>query len=406
LASANLVAYNAATKETYTEDHLEEQLLQDDDVLQSIEQVRRFKVGKKAVTPIHSSRNGGYTVLPAGGGTLNTAGNQGSKRAEWNYTNHHQQIAIEGETIDGTADDALAVAEVIDTEVSGGLTDMRRELVRQIFLDQSSIIATCVAGAANTTVLLDPVSGFNALERGWIFEGAQLDVGTVANPVLKADGITVVSVDDSETAPSFVASASVTEAATDQVSYNGSRTAAGSFEMNGLRNITSPTTVLGALDPASVGIWKGQTDLNAGVLRPLTLALMYKQARRVKQKGGGKVTDLWMGYKQEENFYTLRQIQERYDGPKSDVGSVDVGTFAGMKPRAFADCPNEDMYFFQKAHLLLLAAGKPYWQNKITGNSGPLEWIQGTDSYGSKITYRLQLGTNKRNAFDRLGDLA
>ena len=408
MAAANLVAYNAALKDTYTEDHLEEQILQADEALTMLETTRRFRVGNEARTPLHTSRNGAYTALGAGGGTLNTPGNQGSKRAVWTYKNHHMPIGIEGETIDGTGSDATAVAEVIDTEVSGALQDLRRQLVRQIFTNGDSIIATCAAGAADTTVLLEPVSGFNAIERGWLFEGAQVDIGTVANPVLKADGVTVVSVNESEAAPSFVASAAVTEAGTDQVSWNGSRTAAGgSFEMNGLQNIISTSTVLGGLDPAVVNQWKAASvDTNGGVLRPLTLPLIYKQQRKIKQKTGRNVDLVASSYKQEEAFYTLLQMQARFDGDAGlEAGNVEKASFRGMRVQGYADCKNEDMFFAQKSHLFIVAADKPYWQNKITGGE-ILEWIQNTDSYGSKVTYRINVATNRRNSLARLGDLS
>ncbi len=54
----------------------------------------------------------------------------------------------------------------------------------------------------------------------------------------------------------------------------------------------------------------------------------------------------------------------------------------------------------QKEHLFIVAIDKPYWQNKVTGGE-ILSWIQGTDSYGSKVTYRINLATNRRNAHYR-----
>lgn len=48
---------------------------------------------------------------------------------------------------------------------------------------------------------------------------------------------------------------------------------------------------------------------------------------------------------------------------------------------------------------------KPYWQNKHTGGE-ILSWIQGTDSYGAKLTYRANLATNDRQAFYRFSGLS
>src|SRR5512139_997037 len=117
--AATLTAYNDALKRIWTQEKLEEQIYQDTPLLDKIQKITRHKVGEVARVPLHVSRNGGYTALPSGGGTLNTAGNQGISKAEYNYTHHHQQIAIQGDAIDGTSSNALSVAEVIDTEVKG-----------------------------------------------------------------------------------------------------------------------------------------------------------------------------------------------------------------------------------------------------------------------------------------------
>jgi hypothetical protein len=60
------------------------------------------------------------------------------------------------------------------------------------------------------------------------------------------------------------------------------------------------------------------------------------------------------------------------------------------------------MYFGQLEHLFILALDRPYWQSKVTGGD-TLVWSQGTDSYVGKISYRINLGTNRRQAFSRLG---
>lgn len=407
MASANLVAYNAALKQTWTEDRLQEQILQDDSLLTMVETTRRFHVAKEAVTPIHTGRSPGYTALGTGGGNLNAAGNQASKQAKWNYTNHHFNIAVEGETIDGTADNAIAVANVIDTEVNFGLTDMRRQLVRQIATDGNGQISVMGVTSAATTVVLDPVGGANALQRGWLFTNAVVDVGTAANPTLRAAGVTITGVSDPDTAQTFTLAGAITTAVTDQVSWKGSRGASTSVEMNGLGNIVSKTAVVGQLDPAVETTWKAASvDTNAGVVRPLTLPLLYKGQRRVKQATGEGVSDLITGYQQEEAWYNLLQAQAQYAGESGlNAGSVEKATFAGMSVKGYADIRNEQIYGIQKQHMFICAADKPYWQNKVTGGE-ILAWIQGTDSYGAKCTYRIQLCNRRRDGNFLVGDLA
>src|SRR5512144_2320378 len=116
--AADLTSVDAALKETWTESRLAEQLYQKNPFLDKIKKFRNTQVGQQAVTPIHTGRNWSYTALPAAGGTLNAAQNQGLAQATWQYTHHHTQVAIQGSAIDGTRGDALSVAEVVDLEVS------------------------------------------------------------------------------------------------------------------------------------------------------------------------------------------------------------------------------------------------------------------------------------------------
>lgn len=395
MASANLLAYNAATKQTWTEDTLYDQLYQGDDLLTRIEKTRKYQVGNQAITPIHVSRNGGYTALAAGGGTLNAAGNQGSKRATWNYTNHHQQIALEGEVIDGTINSDLAVVNAIDEEVSGGLNDLRRELSRQLVTNGDAIIAVCGVTTAAAVVVLNATDGRNAIERGWLFVGALLDIGTVANPVLRVAGATVTAVDTVNFA-NITINSSITTAITDQISYKGSRVAGPVVnEMNGLKNTVSTSSTLGALTVAGEPSW---VAANAdATVQALSLNLIYDNVRAIQQRIGKGPDTIWSGFKQNERLYQLLQTQVRYAGDTGlSTGNV-ATSVAGTPVETNLDIKNEEMYFLTLKDLFICATDKPYWQNKITGGE-ILAWIQGTDSFGGKITYRIQLCCRRRNS--------
>lgn len=405
---ATLSAYNDALKRIYTSDRLEEQLYNGTPFLDKIERTTRFKVGEVARTPLHVSRNGGYTVLPSTGGNLNTAGNQGISKAEWNYTNHHQQIALQGSVIDGTEGDALSVANALDTEISGALTDLRRQLTRQLFGNGDAFIAQCKASSSNA-VDLNATSGGNAIKRGWIFPGQLVDIGTSANPTSIVAGHTVSAVDEANTAFSVVDSSGsavnvTTEGTTHYVSNKGSRSGSTSYEMNGLQNIVSSSAVLGGLDPATQPVWSAASVDTTSQALSLSLILQLQQA--VRQKAGDDPDFVLTGLKQQRKFYELLQQQVRYAGDSSiNAGADDVAKWHGLSIEAHADCPDEDLYVGKMKNLFIVATEKPYWQNKLTGGE-ILSWVQGTDSYGAKLTYRIQLATNRRNAFARLGGLS
>ena len=400
--AATLAAYNDALKRIYTQDFLEEQLYSENPFLEKIEKTKRFRVGETARVPLHVSRNGGYTTLPAGGGSLNTAGNQGLEKAEFNYTNHHQQIAIQGDAIDGTADNSLSVANVLDTEVKGALTDLRRQLTRQLFLDGSGKIAQCRASSSNN-VDLNTTSGANAIERGWLFVGAQVDVGTNADEDAIVDGGVITAIDEANSAFT-VDSGNVTgEGTTHFVSYKGARAGTTSYEMNGLGNLVSDSAVFGGLDPAVETTWKAANRDDTS--QALSLSLLLQQSQKIQQKSGSEPDFLLTGLKQSRKFYELLQQQVRYSSDSSlSAGSQGTPKWNGMEIHRHPDCQNEVAYFGIFKHLFIVAIDKPYWQNKVTGGQ-ILDWVQGTDSYGAKLSYRVQLATNRRNVFARLGGL-
>jgi hypothetical protein len=404
-ATATLAAYNDALKRIYTQDFLEEQLYNENPFLDKIEKTKRFRVGETARVPLHVSRNGGYTTLPAGGGNLNAAGNQGISKAEYNYTNHHQQIAIQGDAIDGTADNSLSVANVLDTEVKGALSDMRRQLTRQLFGSGDGRIATTKTSTSNS-VDLETVTGTNAIERGWLFPGAKVNIGTSGDPDSIASS-TITSVDEANLRFTLDSGNVTTETGSTYVTYQGSLSANGAscYEMNGLGNLVSDTAVYGGLDPANQPLWKAANRDDTS--QALSLSLLLQQVQKVQQKSGDEPDFMLTGLKQSRKFYELLQQQIRYASDASlSVGAQNtVPKWHGMEIHRHPDCQNEVAYFGIFKHLFLVAIDKPYWQNKVTG-AQILSWIQGTDSYGAKLSYRVQLGTNRRNVFARLGGLS
>jgi hypothetical protein len=407
---ATLTSMDAALKETWTENDLEEQIYQDNPFLDDIERTTRYKVGAQAVTPLHTARNAGYTTLAAGGGTLNAAGQQGTAQAVWNYTHHHQQVLIQGDVIDGTSDDSLSVANVIDVEVEGALNDMRKQITRQAFGTGNGVISGVLTDAgADDTIDLAAIAGHNAIERGWLYVGAVVDVGSTADTDGTVDGIAVIAVTDSETVPTIQLASGTytTTAGTESVYWHeacggGAQTA--SREMNGLGNIVaSKATALGGIAANAEATWDAYVDSTS---QALTLNLLNKTARQAQQKTGTPPDYALTGLKQAQNLYELLQVQTRFSGDSGfDTGNTDKVKYAGMTINVHPDCQNEKFYLLQRKHLKICAVDKPYWVNKIEGGGSVLRWVQGTDGYGSKISYRIQLITNRRNAHAVLSGL-
>jgi hypothetical protein len=172
--------------------------------------------------------------------------------------------------------------------------------------------------------------------------------------------------------------------------------------MNGLQNIISTSTTLGTLAPASVPDWAAAAV--DSTTTALTLAAMLQKSREIQQETGTPPDRVSSSFKQEEAFYKLLQAQVRFAGDSVSGGNRERAQYAGMTLFAQVDNPDRFMYFLTKKHLFIVTAGKPYWQNEVSGGK-PLQWLQGTTAFGGLLTYRIQLATNRRNAFAALTNL-
>ena len=400
--AATVSTIQAALKETWTEERIAEQLYQDNPILDRAKKLKNTQMGEYALTPIHVGRNWGWSATSSSPASLNDAGEQAYAQAQWSYTNQHQQIRIQGSAIDQTRGDALAVASVVDEEVSGAVNDLNRNLSRQIFGDGSGQIAQCGTTSSSTTVQLNTTSGFNAIERGWLDVGAVVDIGTSANPTAVAAGVSITATDLANSTITVSGSA-ISTTSSHYVTLKGARSGSTSYEMNGLHNIVSTSAVLGGIDPATQSQWKA-----AGVdstSQALTLSLLYQQNQKIAQKTGKAASFVVTGLKQQRVAYSLAQAQVRFanDAPLT-VGSVDGVDINGVKLYAVPDCKNEDVFFLTIEDVLSVSAGDPYWQSRVTGGQ-TLEWVQGTDSYSGNLSVRIQLGCRSRNSHAKLSGL-
>lgn len=405
--AATATSVQDALKRVYTQDTLEDQLYSENPWLDRIEKTTKYKVGEVARVPLHTNRNGGYSVLATGSdGPLNAAGQQEVKKAEFNYTHHHQQIKVHGEAIDITQGNALSVVAGVDLEVQGAISDLRKQLGRQAVTNGDGILAQCGTTSSSATVQLATAasatytSGTNAITRGWLYPGIYVDIGTGASEGSLVNSEAITAVDD--TNYTITVTTAITTSSSNYVSVNGSRSGTTGYEMNGMRNVVG-TSTFGGLNPATYPVWKAASvDTTA---QELTVGLMLTSCQAVHQKSGDEPDFILTGLKQQRKFYQLLQPQVRFpDDSALGAGKRSQPKWDGKEIFASPEVLDEDMFFGRLKHLFMLAIDKPKWQNVDTGGN-ILAWYQGYDSFVGKLTYRCQLGTNRRNVFARLGGL-
>lgn len=385
----------AALDVIWTSRTMKEQLYEKNRFLEKIKKTPKYTQGKEAKVPLHVSRNGGFTSLPSGGGNLNEAGNQGYDEATFKLTHHHQQAAIQGDILDISADKAGSIVSAMDEEVTRALNDMNRQFTRMLYMDGSALIAQCRTSDTNN-VDLNTTSGKIAIERGWIFEGQQVDVGTKTEESTVVNGGVVTFVDDEKYAFTSSTGNVTTEGTTHYVSNKNGRSGETSFEANGIRNAISETSTFGGLAPSAQRQWKSTVDTKT---ETLTITALLNAQRKVRQKRGDDPNFILTGLLQEQKFYELLQQQVMFGNDNGLTAGADQSvTWNGKEIFADPDCPDELLAMGHWEHFFMVEtpSGAPYWQNKHTGGE-KLAWIQGTDSYGGKLAYRFNLAADRRN---------
>jgi hypothetical protein len=405
MAFADVVAYNAAMKEVWTQDTVELNFYADDPLLDKIQtKFPSNTIGEYGVTPIHTDRAGGFSVVPSTGSSeLNEPTNQGLAQAQWKWTRQWKRAKIDTAAVIQTQGSANAVVETNNMEAEGAISDLRKQVTRQAFGNGDALIAQTAANTTTNTIKLTAGSaqnGFNAVRNGHLWKGLRVDIGTTASQSSVANNVEVTAVNNSETEPSITVSGSaITTTTSHFVSIHGARSGTTSFEMNGLKNIVSETSELGGLNPTTVPKWAAARVKNeAG--NQLSIPKITQMQRAVRQNTGKMPDWALTSLLQEERVYNLLFTQVRYQQPNGMQAGDTTSLMVGQTPiDAHPDCPDGDFYFLTQKHFFALRNEKPYWVPQKFGSGDPWQYVPGTTFIESALEYFIQLGVNRRNAF-------
>lgn len=392
---ADITAVQAMLKEVYVGDKLQEQVVNDRVALSIVEKTTDYTdaVGDKAIGFIRTQGNVRSSSRSLNGGTLGAPGRQVRKRWEYDYTAHYLQIKILGTTIAKMRTARQSAVREVDDEVTNGVEDLKDDLQRQLYSNGDALIAQAAASGPSTTVTLNATSGATAIEKGWLTENMYVDLGTTADEdVVVADAL--ISAVNQAT-PSITIDTAVTTTTSHYVSRADNRSGTTSYEMNGLQNLTSDSSVFGALDPATTPLWKGNRVAVSGALSQAKMQDAWIAAR----KKGAKPDLILTSFEHQRDYYNLLQSQVRFAGDKGlGSGHIEGPDFNGISVVADQDCPDGVMYFLSRRHLMMFtASGGIQWQNVNTGGD-ILAWVQDEDAFQARAAFYGQFGTDRRNA--------
>lgn len=408
---ADIAAVSAVLKEVYPSDELEKQFYDQLNLLDMFEETTEYtdSNGEKAVLFLRTGRGGGISAR-AVGEQLAPPDHRRFANVEYQYTNHYVQIAVNGPVVARMKSNRTSAIRHIDDEITQSLEDQQRDWVRQLHGSGDGVIAASLP-ALSTAAQWVPVGVANlwAVERGFLYPGQAVDIGSTANPTASTGGNRIIAVDADPAAPKIKLENATTVTNGHSVSLAGNRTADGlQRELNGLGNMFG-TGAFAGIDPSvdGNGFWQSVIKGNGGTNRALTIDVLLGGLRALR--GNGKYPDFLFGdLIQESKYYNELQSQVRFAGESNlQAGNTEGLAFAKIKSGFIGDPDAKPgkVWMGRKDAIRRFSAGPVAWQNQTEGGS-ILHWRPDYDQFTARAAKYWQLGLVRRNTLARIDDLS
>jgi hypothetical protein len=437
---------------TYYLPAIQDQLNGDNILSDIIDTNEKDVSGKNATIECHYGRSTGLGAR-ADGGSMPTAAYQKYKTMTVPMRYNYGRVVFSGPTIAATRDDKGSYARVVDNEISGIVSDMQKEINRQLWGCGYGILARWASGTG-TTVTLNKAYRGNAVGGdgfGSTFGQKYLEemASGTWNIATSSTGITTMTVSTTDIAPTSFTAGTVTDsltvtnvdtpaAGTYVVRLGSSRTMTSStaagyarLEMMGLRGVVADTdlddiaifngTYTGyeastandpfqGLDVSTYPWWKANVDTHAsgryGGQRALNLTLMQKMFDKVEAKAG-------KGYGPDLILTTpaiRREYIELMQAHKMIVNDMKIeGGWSGISYNGVmfyvdnVDAIDGEMYFLTTKDLQIYRMSDYDWMNK---DGSVLSRCTGYDAYEAILFRYAELGCNRRNSQGVIADLS
>lgn len=390
---ASLTTMNAALKE-YWENALAYQLNDKTLLLNRLDATNENLYGEQAIIPLHNSRNVGVSARPEYG-TLATAGAQGVVQASYQLKYLYGSGQVSGPGIERTSGGlAGSVVSMLDLEMNRLMDDTRVDCSRQLYGTGDSIVTGTGTSGPSTTVTLSG-TGFNeALQKGQLFVGMLVDIGTLAAPttIVAASAISAINL----TTPSITIGSSVSVTSGTHFVFRAGNAAASSvsYEMSGLQQLAATAAnTFGTIDASAAGntYWD---NLRINVNGNLTLDQFTQGFNRVNGISGGQVSAVVTSFGIQRAFYNLLQSQVRYVDPMKLQSGFQVLEYFGIPIIADKDAPYGKIFFLDERWLRIYANRDWHW---LEEDGRVLKWTPNQDSWQFVLARYMNLGASRRN---------
>lgn len=403
MAGATLTTADAALREYYLPG-VREQLNQQNAFLDQVEKNYESVEGRRAVLSLHMSRNSGVGAR-AELGTLPTAGSQGYAEERVPVKYQYGSIQISGPSIRAMKSNSGSFVRQTEAEMSGVTNDLKRDVSRQAWGDQSGKIVTL--GTTSNTVKVTVATTATAVQMRGLTVGMVIDIGTVANPTTVVGGATIVSIDNTVGASYVTIDSAVTTSSSHFIFRSGSVGPSVSYEINGVQSIVSTAGTLHNVAPGTYPKWVSYANTNSGTNRALSEALMASVVQNIQIQCGmypqaGIASDgVFRAY---STLLTSLKRSTNTVELKGGYSALDFNAASGTIPITWdRDAPSNKLWFFNWDHLLEVREAD--WEF-MDQDGAVLSRVAGLDAYGATLFMYHEVTTDQRDTHGLLGDIS
>lgn len=452
MATVTLTTYDEVLKTFYLP-AIQEELNHSTILADIIEPNEEDVSGKNATIEIHYGRSGGVGSR-TDGGSLPTAEYQKYKTAVVPMKYNYGRIQVSGPTIAATRDDRGAYIRALDSEVTGIVNDVKKEINRQLWGCGYGILARWRSTASSTSYTLQKLyrantaggDGFGStfgakylIENGHATPVvcASLSSASAATYTVDATDIAVSAVTEGATYDTITCTnpAVVEAASTFYVRYSGganlgaaAASGAQRQEMMGLRGIVADNSLdnIAITDGTNTGLktawvddlqglsvdtytwWKGKIHAHSSGRyagqRSLTFTLMQKVFDDIEEEAGKDYGP--------NLILTTRAIRREYlelcraDRRHVNTMTLDGGWSAldynGIPLTVDDDAIDGEMYFLTTKDLQIYRMSDYDWMMK---DGAILSRVSGYDAYEAVLFRYAEFGVKRRSSQGVLCDL-
>lgn len=355
--------------------------------------------GLKGVIGMHHGRSTGIGARLEDE-NLPNAGSQKYAKLEYDLAYLYGRARFSGQAIQKTKTDAGAFIRVVTEELDRLRDDLALDTARQYYGDGTGSIATISAAVTAGTVIT--LTDNSALNRGFLYPGMIVDIGTLANPRASVDSGVISDVDVA--AGTITMSAAVTVAANDRVFREDNAAASSvSKEINaGLQAILSTvnTTSIGGKAASTAGnsYWDNQRDTTGGAISLSSLMQNWNKIHARGAKASEVIVLTTPGL--------VRRLFESTDfqGKVQHVNTQDLkGGFQSVSFNAGSGnmtlapdrlAPRGRVNFVHKKHIKVFSPGD--W-DFLQRDGLTIRWVDNRDAFQAVLFRYVNLGTDRRN---------